>query len=44
MRMIRNFNKNEIKIKTNSPTVIYIGVPFESKNEWNILDKEFKNT
>lgn len=47
MRMLllkRGYSSQEIKIKSSSPSVVYIGMPAENKSEYNYLDANWHNT
>ncbi len=47
MRMLqlkRGYSSKEIKMKSSSPSVVYIGMPAENKNEHTYLDGNWHNT
>ena len=34
----KGLGNKTINIKSNSPTIVYVGIPFENKNEWAVMD------
>jgi hypothetical protein len=44
LKIQMGFTGQEIKLKSSSPSIVYIGIPFNNKNEFTFLDPNFHNT